>query len=455
MMNNNTTALRKGRKLRVSHVLIILLLIGAVAFAYFRLSLRWKLQARIDAIRAAGYPVTCAELNQWYKIPEDAENAAYTIIDAFSYYQQWNSEELKSLPLIGRAELPARTEPLAEETKALIGQYIADNNEALELLHAAAAIEHCRYPIDFSAGFATMVPDLANIRRGAMLLNLDAVLHAESGEAALATRSVISGFGLARSLAKEPLIVSQLVCAACQGLAVSSLEHIINRTEFTDEQLVEIAECIYKTERTSDISCGFVGERCMMSNFFMAPETVSPGLFDGVPPAPILELYKALGLSEMDAIIYLDVMDGYLKTIQLPLHRRQESAKAIEDKIRAISKIHILLHKLMPSFSRTITIDIKRIAGLRTARFALAVERYRLAFGELPDTLADLVPTYIEAVPKDPFDGDDLRYKKVKTGYVVYSIGEDKSDDGGKEQLPRNQRRGKRPNWDITFIIER
>ena len=455
MINNNTITPRKRRKLKVFHILIILFFVGVAAFVYFRISLRWKLQARIDAIRSAGYPVTCAELDRWYTIPEDAENTAYTIIDAFSYYQQWNSEELKSMPLVGRAELPARTEPLAEETKALVGQYIADNNEALELLHAGAAIEHCRYPIDFSAGFAIMVPDLANIRRGAMLLNLEAVLHAESGEAALATRSVISGFGLARSLAKEPLIVSQLVCAACQALAISTLERIINRAEFTDEQLVELDECIYNTERISDISCGFVGERCMMSNFFTAPETVSPSHFDGIPPAPVLELYKALGLADMGAIIYLDVIDGYLKTIQLPLHQRQEAAKAIEGKIRATSKFHILLHKLTPSFSRTITVDIRRIAHLRTARVALAVERYRLAFGKLPDTLADLVPTYLEAVPKDPFDGDELRYKKLQEGFVVYSVGEDQSDDGGKEQPPRNQRRGKSPNWDVTFIVER
>jgi hypothetical protein len=61
----------------------------------------------------------------------------------------------------------------------------------------------------------------------------------------------------------------------------------------------------------------------------------------------------------------------------------------------------------------TFAIDIRRIAGLRTAYVALAVERYRLAFGRLPDTLVDLVPTYLEAVPKDPFDGDELRYKKL------------------------------------------
>lgn len=137
MMDKNKTSPRKRRKLKVSHVLIILLLIGAGSFAYYRLSLKSKLQARIDAIRAAGYPVTCAELDKWYTIPENAENAAYTIMDAFWSYREWGKTE--SLPLIGKANLPARTEPLPEDMEAAIAGYIADNNEALAFLHKASA----------------------------------------------------------------------------------------------------------------------------------------------------------------------------------------------------------------------------------------------------------------------------------------------------------------------------
>jgi hypothetical protein len=152
-MNENEIPPRKGSKLKVYHVLIILLLTGAGVFAYYRLSLKSKFQARIDAIRAAGYPVTCAELDQWYKIPPNVENAAYQITDAFSYYKKWDKEKAEPLPVVGRAELPARKEPMTEEMEVLITQYVTDNNEALELLHAGAAVEHSRYPVDLSAGF--------------------------------------------------------------------------------------------------------------------------------------------------------------------------------------------------------------------------------------------------------------------------------------------------------------
>ena len=460
MMNQKETIPVKRFRLKFSHVLIILLLIGAGSFAIFRLSLKSKLQARIDAIRAAGYPVTCAELDKWYAIPENVENAAYTIIDAFSYYKQWDESKSKSLPVIGRAELPPRTEPLDEEMKALVTQYIADNNEALSLLHEAAAIEHSRYPIDLSAGFETNLNYLSEMRTAVFLLKLEAILHAENGNGKLAIRSAISIFGIARSLAKEPATIIQLVRSAYQSLATSTIEYCINRADLTDEQLVELIEYLQNTERISDISCAFIGERCMGISFFKAPESVNPDIIEGIPIRPILELYKAVGLADADAVIYLDIMDGYIKSTQLPLHKRQDAVKAIDTRLQSTSQIHILLHAILPPLSSIIpiessiiSIELRTIAYLRTARTALAVQRFRLVAGKLPDALIDLVPAYLDAVPTDPFDGNELRYKKLETGFVVYSIGEDLSDDGGKEKPPRSTKES--PNWDVTFIVER
>ncbi len=92
-------------------------------------------------------------------------------------------------------------------------------------------------------------------------------------------------------------------------------------------------------------------------------------------------------------------------------------------------------------------------ARLDAARTGLAVERYRLAKGRLPETLTDLVPEYLGSVPLDPFDGAALRYQPLAKGFVVYSVGRDGWDDGGlRPDLARERREGK---WDITFTIER
>ncbi|HCO96056.1 MAG TPA: hypothetical protein DIU00_19300, partial [Phycisphaerales bacterium] len=364
-MDENDTAPRKRSKLRVSHVLIILLLAGVGLFVYYRLSLNSKIRVKIDAIRAAGYPVTCIELDRWYKIPPNAENAAYTIEEALSLYKPWDKEKSRSLPLIGSAKLPPRTEPLPAEMKFLITEYVADNNEALELLHQAAGIEHCRYSIDLTAGFATLAPYLSEMRNTVRLLELEAILHAENGDSAAATLSAVSSFGIARSLVREPSTVSQLVRRGCQNTAISTVEQILNRTELKDEQLLELIERVRESEHISDISCAFVGERCVGISFFMDPGGLDPGLGgNSIPFQPIIGLYKAIGMADADMVIYLDIMDGYMKSTKLPLHERQEAVDAVCAKLQSTSKAHVLLHVITPALSRVTTIELRTIAHL-------------------------------------------------------------------------------------------
>ena len=74
--------------------------------------------------------------------------------------------------------------------------------------------------------------------------------------------------------------------------------------------------------------------------------------------------------------------------------------------------------------------------GLTDAAFALAA--YRADHGSYPATLADLVPKYVAKVPKDIFNNDaDLHYKRQGDGYLLYSVGVNGKDDGGKGEGDR------------------
>lgn len=287
-----------------------------------------------------------------------------------------------------------------------------------------------------------------------MLLNIDAIWHAENGQSQSAVNSLISGFSLARSLVKEPLYIPQLVRMAYHGLIISSLERCINRTTFTDGQLDDLDRHLIEAEDNSNLARAYVGERCYFLDVLKKPESLKPAVtVDGKQISPMnttfSELYKAVGLADMGAMIYLDFIDGYIEITKFPVHQRKKASDALEVRLASLSHIHVFLHMLMPSLSRTATIELRSIAGLRAARAGLAVERYRLAAGKLPDSLRELVPAYLESIPKDPFDGNDMRYRRLETGFVVYSICEDLSDDGGKEKTKGSK------NWDMTFIVER
>ncbi|MEA3226147.1 MAG: hypothetical protein U9Q07_09365, partial [Planctomycetota bacterium] len=337
-MQDKEATPKKRRKVTVFRVIMVLLLVAGCAFAIFRLSLRSKLNARIEAIRAAGYPVTLTELDEWYAIPDDAENAAYTIISALSFRVEPHYTQF--VPMVGPMELPARTEPLAEDTRGFTALYIIDNKEALELLHAGAAIEHCRYPVDLSAGHEVLLNDLSSLKKCVQLLNLEAISRIDS-EPSLSARSIISAFGIARSFEREPIIVCQLVRIACQGSAVSTLEYLVNRTDFTDEQLKELSRAVVDAQAPAALSGAFVGDRCMSLDILrMLPAQPSRELSimigrssksgaDAHLRALAFVLHRFAGLTDRSTIIYLDLMEDYVEATRLPFDRRRKTIEAI------------------------------------------------------------------------------------------------------------------------------
>ena len=62
----------------------------------------------------------------------------------------------------------------------------------------------------------------------------------------------------------------------------------------------------------------------------------------------------------------------------------------------------------------------------------LAIEIYHDDLGEYPRQIPDIVPRYLPEVPADPFGDGPLAYRRIGERYVLYSLGEDRRDDGGK-----------------------
>jgi hypothetical protein len=76
----------------------------------------------------------------------------------------------------------------------------------------------------------------------------------------------------------------------------------------------------------------------------------------------------------------------------------------------------------------------ERLALLRVGRVAVAIEQHERDHDEeRPATLDALIPTYLPAVPVDPFSGRPLRFLTDSRGYTVYSVGRNRRDDGGRD----------------------
>ncbi|MHB0936514.1 MAG: hypothetical protein ACYC6A_09010 [Armatimonadota bacterium] len=64
---------------------------------------------------------------------------------------------------------------------------------------------------------------------------------------------------------------------------------------------------------------------------------------------------------------------------------------------------------------------------------SLALRQYRVEHGRYPKQLADLTPAYLAEIPDDPFAlKAPFRYRLTGDTYLLYSVGPDGQDDGGK-----------------------
>ena len=74
----------------------------------------------------------------------------------------------------------------------------------------------------------------------------------------------------------------------------------------------------------------------------------------------------------------------------------------------------------------------------RQAIIMIALRRYELEQGKLPEKLDELVPKFLDSVSADPFDNAPMRWNAADR--VVYSIGKDLKDDNGAVSEPRNNK---------------
>ncbi|HEY4761557.1 MAG TPA: hypothetical protein VIH42_13325 [Thermoguttaceae bacterium] len=101
-------------------------------------------------------------------------------------------------------------------------------------------------------------------------------------------------------------------------------------------------------------------------------------------------------------------------------------------KVKEKANIYIYIHHRGVGLS----LNIEELAHVRTdlSHLALALGAYRSEHGSYPDRLDEVVPQYIAELPKDRFANADYIYRPDGKGYILYSIGYNGKDDGGKDQ---------------------
>ena len=442
------------RRFKIWHGIVVLLLL---LFVLFRISGGYKLKKRLQTLQGRGHPVTLEELDRMYSLPAGAQNAADVYLAAFSNYKEWDRDAMRAIPILGRASLPGRTEPLDASTREFVNRFLSDNEQALSLLHKAASIEHCRYPDDFtqvSNPIRYRRYDMGNdVRVAALLLSLEALIAFEDKDVDKFLASISASLALARSL-NGPMMIHRSTHDDALRDTYRSIERAINRTPLTDEQLLRLSALVKESDNDKGFKRALLVEQCLGLHKFIAPlAEVSKRI--GEQDNSLLRkliISRMLGLNSRHALGYIDLMQKSIDALELPDPDRFKAFESVRQSAPGDSQGRYIIREVL-----TLEREIDRQARDRVTLAGLAVERFRLAEGHLPQSLDNLVPGYMEVMPEDPFNGENLRYRRLKTGFVVYSVNDDLSDNGGAEINSKKRDPGgsKLLPWDITFIVER
>jgi hypothetical protein len=294
------------------------------------------------------------------------------------------------------------------------------------------------------------------------LFQAEAILRSEKGEPELACAAIENGLKAAGSLKAEPILISQMVRLGCYEIVGKSVERLVTRRVLSREQLHRLSQAFADAESFDPeaFTRALAGERCFGIHVFqMTPTQLANVLqFDMTGPGEqaSVALYFASGLRNWDFVFYLDAMERWVALSREPgvdgLRTVRQAQNDFEKEMEA-RRFGLISRQLQPALGSLIEKQAQSQARLRSVRTALAVEQCRLANeGRIPERLEELIPAYLTTIPLDPFDGGTLKYRRLEPGYVIYSVGRDRQDDGGRE--PSLKRRGNQTS-DVTFTIER
>jgi WD40 repeat protein len=102
---------------------------------------------------------------------------------------------------------------------------------------------------------------------------------------------------------------------------------------------------------------------------------------------------------------------------------RQKYTKWLTDAL--IGMMFPAFHKVQEAYDRTEQTQ-------RNLYLAFGLAAYRVENGRYPAKLDELAPRYLAAIPDDLFSGKALIYRPSDKGYLLYSMGVNGKDDGGR-----------------------
>ena len=370
--------------------------------------------------------------------------------NAYPYYKQAVEVSVKMPKLFNKSKVKWPADFNDMEMQQFL-QWLNDNNKALELMiegtnkpHYWAVYQRTEAALINGSIFDGSLKDLSGYRQVARALNWRSLYKAYSGEIESALDDCISLLRFGRHQEGKGLLIEQLVGIAIEALAHGSISMIIEKVDVPADTLKNIQEQLQEEfARPYDV-INLEGEKVFLYDYIQRSFT-DDGKGGGrmlARGAPLAVgdwksgLWRFVSLSYPDRREVTAKVDHYYNLAEQvfdetpwQVHRKGVSSAKLDE----IADGSLLLRILAPAHGRVVQLEWRTKTMRLGLMTMLALSRYEKEKSKYPESLDVLVEAgYLKEVPNDPYSDNSLVYKKTDESFILYSFGENLTDDGGQ-----------------------
>ena len=385
--------------------------------------------------------------------PKDGNWQAAKISDLKTWRDYYRALAAKTneFPVAPQLQTPAQDVLLA----------LSKYDPAIEELWQASQLPYSRFPLDYDIDDPAeiLLPHLGALKQCSLALQLRALAELQNGQSEKAFADVKLALRLADSVRTEPFIITHLVRIAILQIILQPIWEGLAEHKWSNAQLAALDAELTKLDFLADYKLSVRSERAAhvkivdwmeqkrsrfweLFNMFNDDERNlmnNFGLSAEIYLMPKGWYYQSeIVLSDAQQQWVLPMVNDSQQTVS------PQAARESVDAVKSLrpSAVNLFARLLLPELGKYAGKTAHAQTAVNLARVAIALERYRLAHGEYPDSLSALALQFMETIPHDVIGGQPLHYQRTADPsspgsdtasgqFVLYSVGWNETDDGG------------------------
>jgi len=411
-----------GRTGLILAALVALLLVARAALNY---TTGKKLEKFLAAEKAKGVPLSYTDLGPACPGQDNAKplwKAAAALFD----------ERLRKTTDLNPALTNLfNSKPLDQKSRLTISEAIARNRRSIDLILEAAKCPCYREVDPRVISNDLKVNDEIKFLHLVRMLGFEALFQAEGGDIRGGLDEWIKGFRFIRLTLQEPELINALIAISNARSLLLVLDRIIDDRSVEVDDLKAVLKELDVESWRSAVAGSYKGERIL---WIETGRDVLVGRLDslGVASSRHFVLWLLRPLVRTGFMKQYPAYDEITALSGKPYYISRPGMHAFDSRQKSLPWYRRLPENGISNISATGLKEASLEALMETARIGLAARIYRAREKHFPTSIADLVPGELPREPLDPFTGKPFVYRVDQNGLLVYSLGSNEKDDGGR-----------------------